>query len=88
MQVSVGRIVHYVLKEGPSKGEHRPAIVVRVWDVEAGICQLQVFTDSDAGANYNDCLPPMMWETSVAHSEPDDLGATPEDTWHWPEHVE
>jgi hypothetical protein len=51
-----GRIVHYVMPNG----EHRPAIVVRVWRVqdykngqvvglphppENGCCQLHVFTD-------------------------------------------
>jgi hypothetical protein len=79
-----GRIVHFVL---PS-GEHRPAIVVRVWRVtqedgtrkppQNGCCQMQVFTDSDAESKYNDCLPPVMWATSVLYSE------DPKPyTWHW-----
>ena len=28
---SVGKIVHFVLDSGPSKGQHRPAMIVRVW---------------------------------------------------------
>ena len=72
-----GRIVHYVLESG----EHRPAIVVRVWRIdgkppENGCCQLQVFTDSDAEGKYNDCLPPVMWKTSVTFGEGPG-------NWHW-----
>lgn len=79
-----GRIVHYVLNKGRNKGEHRPAIVVKVWrdgegnPPENGVCQLQVFTDSDKDGLFNDALPPMMWETSVTHSETKEPG-----TWHW-----
>jgi hypothetical protein len=84
-----GRIVHYVLNEGRDKGEHRPAIVVRVWRVfeadmitksapENGCCQLQVFTDSDEHGKYNDELSPVMWKTSVIYDESGKPG-----TWHW-----
>jgi len=85
-----GRIVHYVL----DSGEHRPAIVVKVWrypdpDVvdqdgaallnpRNGCSNLQVFTDSDAGAKFNDALPPVMWATSRVYSENKEPG-----TWHW-----
>jgi hypothetical protein len=43
-----GRIVHYVMPDG----EHRPAIVVKVWDHDGptGTANLQVFTD---GTNDN-----------------------------------
>lgn len=56
---SVGRIVHFVLQTG----EHRPAIIVRVWDkvpTEQTAVQLQVFTDG-----CNDGLPDVVWKTSV-----------------------
>jgi len=79
-----GRIVHFVLDEGRHKGEHRPAIVVKVWRVykedgshkppENGICQLQVFTDE-----VNDELPAVVWKTSVLNDED---GKQPR-TWHW-----
>lgn len=78
-----GRIVHYVLPDGRSEGEHRPAIVVKVWRVdgkpqENGCCQLQVFSDGvNDGARYTDGI---VWATSVVHSAELKLG-----TWHWPE---
>lgn len=42
-----GRIVHYVLSEGRSKDEHRPAIIVKVWESHKaqGTVNMQVFTD-------------------------------------------
>jgi hypothetical protein len=36
-----GRIVHFVMPDD----EHRPAIVVKVWNKETGYVNLQVFTD-------------------------------------------
>lgn len=92
-----GRIVHYVMGHGPHKGEHRPAIVVKVWGPEC--VNLQVFTDGE-----NDCDPcadpnapgaerahaivqqqqgvsGLFWGTSVML---DASGQTPQ-SWHWPE---
>jgi len=73
-----GRIVHYVLSEGRNKGEHRPAIVVRVWRLDGappdnGCCQLQVFTDES-----NDELPAVMWVTSCVY-DAEAAGRS----WHW-----
>lgn len=73
-----GRIVHFVLPDGPCKGEHRPAIVVKVWDRggNAGTCNLQVFTDFDNdGSAYKGG---QHWATSVVYSE-----EPKERTWHW-----
>lgn len=85
-----GRIVHYVLESGRSKGEHRPAIVVRDWKQENGLVQLQVFTDGENDGlrdivterlmpiidlDYSDFL---LWRTSVPYSEDKEPG-----TWHW-----
>ena len=83
--VSVGCIVHYVLPAGPSKGSHRPAVVVHLWPSGeyTGTVQLQVFTDSDEHGNYNDRLPQVMWATSVKHDENGEPG-----TWHWQERDE
>lgn len=82
---AIGRIVHFVLPSGRSAGEHRPAIIVRVWPQSepghGGTVQLQVFTDSDKDGRYNDELPPVMWATSVVNDEI----ATKPGTWHWPE---
>ncbi len=72
-----GRIVHYVLDTGPSEGQHRPAIVVRVWEKATGYIQLQVFVDGT-----NDGFAPgenVVWRTSV---QPDPTGEKPY-SWHW-----
>lgn len=92
-QPSVGRIVHYVLPSGRSSGDHRPAVIVRVWGEDQvaagtlpatalGTVQLQVFTDTGPDGAYNDELPAVMWATSVVHDEAGGAG-----TWHWPERV-
>jgi hypothetical protein len=68
-----GRIVHYVLPEGPHEGEHRPAIIVKVWT--GGYVNLQVFYD---GTNDGPVVSGQPWVTSVEHSE----DPRPR-TWHW-----
>jgi hypothetical protein len=76
-----GRMVHYVT----IKGDHRPAIIVKVWSKETGCSNLQVFTDG-----YNDCqdrgefeIPQnVVWITSVSYSEKPKPGR-----WHFPEQV-
>lgn len=78
---SIGRTVHYILPTGRSAGEHRPAIIVRVWDktpTEESVVQLQVFTDG-----RNDDLPVIWWCTSVHQ----DSTAQKPGTWHEPERV-
>lgn len=77
-----GRIVHYVMEDGPSKGEVRPAIVVRVWrdrgQAQAnGCCQLQVFTDG--GNDGPQFAGGIIWRTSRLYDEAGAPG-----TWHWP----
>lgn len=69
-----GRIVHYVLQTGPSHGQHRPAMVVKVWDKAAGSVNLTVFADwsNDGVADSS------YWATSVRYSEDHEPG-----TWHW-----
>ena len=51
---SIGRIVHYVLNEGRSKGQSRPAQVVAVFDQPDGppLCNLVVTLDGE-----NDAIP-------------------------------
>jgi hypothetical protein len=83
-----GRIVHFVM---PS-GEHRPAIVVRVWrdlsGAPEGYSNLLVFVDGT-----NDVKPSLLaspfpeptttlWETSKHYSDSKEPG-----TWHWIEKV-
>jgi len=75
MKPTVGRIVHYVLREGRNTGEHRPAIIVRVWTDTT--VQLQVFTDK----TNDDMTDGVIWQTSVMLDDSSEkIG-----TWHWPE---
>lgn len=73
-----GRIVHYVLDED----EHRPAIIVRVWDKVQGTSNLQVFVDGENDAKYLPGLKIGMTfhATSVLHSDKGEKG-----TWHFVE---
>lgn len=69
---SIGRTVHFIMPDG----QHRPAIIVRVWDTQpsnASLVQLQVFTDSS-----NDKEPNVIWRTSVHQDDT----ATEPGTWH------
>ncbi len=70
-KAAIGRIVHFVMPDG----EHRPAIIVKVWDPDSGTSNLQVFTDSG-----NDGLTNVAWRTSVQRSE-----EPQPHYWHWPE---
>jgi hypothetical protein len=82
MKATVGRTVHYVLPDGTNRGDHRPAVVVRVWDQSAASIQLQVFTDgSNDGAHY---AMGVAWKTSVHQDEEKKEPGT----WHWPERNE
>ena len=77
-----GCIVHFVVAEGPNKGAHRPAMIVRVWrqgdgmPPENGYSNLVVFMDgTNDGDQYAGCV---SWQTSVTF-DPD---CAPR-TWHW-----
>lgn len=74
---TAGRIVHYVLPGGPSKGKHRPGMVV---DASEQIADLQV---SVAPGDRGNWQPGRAGETlfcRASYSEKPRLG-----TWHWPE---
>lgn len=87
-----GRIVHYVLQEGPNAGKHRPAIVTEVKDPKAEVvlhwCNLTVFGipgDFDQtglsgiyrpGNTFN--VVATDWESPIHLPG----------TWHWPEQVD
>ena len=76
-----GQIVHYVLPDGRSRGQHRPAIVVRVNNRENGSVNMQVFTDGSndyLGYGSSGDWFPTLWKTSVHYSEDKEPG-----TWHW-----
>lgn len=68
-----GRIVHFVMPDG----EHRPAIVVRVWWHRVGMVNLQVFTDglNDGGQHATG----LYWATSILLDEENKIP----NTWHW-----
>jgi hypothetical protein len=66
-----GRIVHFITDEGV----HLPAIVVKVWDKEAGTINLSVFIDHSAYTG--DAVFPA---TSVSFK---DHGYEEAGTWHW-----
>lgn len=72
-----GRIVHYVLPDGRSAGEHRPALVVKVWNQD-GTANLHVFTDFTNDYSAPEGETGTLWATSVPYSE----GKEPR-TWHW-----
>jgi hypothetical protein len=77
-----GRIVHYVLTDGDSEGQCRPAIILKVWDREGetGCCNVLVFTDaSNDGGPYRSGL---FWATSRSYDADKKPG-----TWHWIEHA-
>ena len=82
---SIGRIVHYVLEAGPHQGEHRPALIVRVWgSTSAALVNLQVFVDGSNAYYKNQGSEPLtLWRTSVHRND----DATIAGTWHWPEYV-
>jgi len=72
----IGKIVHYVLPDGPYLGEHRPAIIIKAWSPET--VQLGVFMDGTNDGLSDGQL--MAWQTSVLHDK--NLGVG---TWHFPE---
>jgi hypothetical protein len=78
-----GRIVHYVLLNG----QHRAAIVVRVFDEhakEAGLVNLLVFADgsNDKGVIFGNASEQgIFWATSAQY----DPEGTKHHTWHWVE---
>lgn len=71
-----GRVVHYVLPEGPSKGEHRPAQIVKVWSKETGLCNLVVTLDGMNDGAAKGVFH--LWATSCLPNDDHELG-----TWHW-----
>lgn len=69
-----GRIVHFVMPNG----DHRPAIIVRVWNKATGYVNLQVFTDGSNDFPFVTDGQSVQWETSIEFSE-----EPKPRTWHW-----
>jgi len=96
---TIGRIVHYVLREGRSAGESRAAIVVRVWGDDTSP-NLQVYLDgsNDDGSEFRgapgDRAPAFGWATSVPFDDPAEMAEHVSEgdgkpgyqpgSWHWP----
>ena len=84
-----GRIVHYVLPDGRYAGEHRPAIVVKVWrnadgsPPVNGCAQLEVFTDFSNDYIDGEGKHGHLWRTSVVYGENAPDGTYPPGSWHW-----
>lgn len=76
---SPGRIVLYVLKGGNREGEHRPAVIVRVWNDQ--MVNLLVFADGENDREYTK-EDLVYWSGSKLNDESGAPG-----TWHWPEYV-
>jgi hypothetical protein len=84
-QVTIGRVVHYVMPDGTTE---RPAIITQVWNqldnaAGPGMSNITVFPD---GLNDGRISPQFSNGTvclgSVSYSQ-DKLP----NTWHWPERV-
>lgn len=79
---SIGRVVHYVLKEGRSHGQHRSALVVNVFGSVTHVnllVALDGINDTD-----NEFNAPQIGN---AYSVPEDQNDKAPGTWHWPEYV-
>lgn len=78
-----GRMVHYVLTLSDSSlhaGEHRPAVVVKVWSTD-GPVNLQVLYDGANDIPYSTAASApsgLLWRTSVPYDPDGKVG-----TWHW-----
>jgi hypothetical protein len=76
---SVGRIVRFTLKDGPSAGQERPALIVAADKKEPTTVTLQVFTDGDGSPGVADGLPGVFRQAAVPLTDKPTPGA-----WHWP----
>jgi DNA-binding CsgD family transcriptional regulator len=76
--LTIGRMVHYVLPDGPARGQHRAAVVCAILDLASGVVNLQVFRNTDASGAFGDGGRPLEWRTNVANNTTGAFG-----TWHW-----
>jgi len=78
-----GRIVHYVIAEGPNAGQHRAAMIISAWDFCP--CNLILFRDQigDEPGGVTPAVLPMHRMECVRHDE----ARYQPGTWHWPEHL-
>ncbi len=79
---TVGRMVHYVLRAGPCRGEARAAVIVRKWDAHTGVANLVVTLDG-SNDGETEFLATETRLHALARSIPYDRTGSP-GTWHWP----
>lgn len=74
-------MIHYVLPEGPSAGQCRPGVIVRVWNQETGMSNLNVHLDgsNDGGGSLLMAAP----SVSYAKGAPSSTGVGSAHSWHW-----
>jgi len=85
-RATVGRIVHFVLPDGPAKGEHRAAIVTRTVGDKGNpseIVNLHVFLDGGDETEFP-LLGHVRRRRHRRDRVPYSAQPTP-NTWHWPE---
>lgn len=90
MLPSVGRIVSYTLPRGKSRGEVRPAMIVRVFTTTCVNLQIHLDGSNDAGMGFPDALgndPLVIWETSVCEAPSAAEGDERLGRWFWPTKV-
>jgi len=74
---NIGDEVGYVLPGGPSKGQTRPAKIVRIWDEK--LVNLVVFTDGGNDFPTGQGSQGILWVTNAGYSD----GYQDGNTWHW-----
>lgn len=78
---SIGRIIHYVLKEGNSAGQHRPGIIVNVFGDPRINARIFLDGSNDKGNEFRENMEGHVF------SCPHDPEAKQIGTWHFPEFV-
>jgi hypothetical protein len=74
-KISIGRIVHAVIKNAAGEIVTRPAIITRTWGEGTSAIQATVFPDS-----VNDGLGDTVGKSSLIQ----DVDGKVENSWHWP----
>lgn len=69
-----GRMVHYVMPDG----QHRPAMIARVWNKKTGYINVTVFTDWSNDVHMTNTAVGIIWVTSILYDPEKALN-----TWHW-----
>lgn len=89
---SIGRIVHYVLPNGPRAGEHRAAMITGNFGTD--ICNLTVYLDHPSdfvpiqgNISFTLATAESSYLARAWSAHFDDSEIPVPGTWHWPERV-